>query len=153
MSNVVNVSMALGPLDPATERFTNRTYALLEKFSVDPTPLNNIAIMASDFLLETYGPAARWRDLEVDALIARLDPMAPMFAGLIDRHRRALAEFARFADEHEGIELDPPTGDGTFITPLSVEDQGPFDRGRSEAPPNRAERRAMARQARRARRR
>jgi hypothetical protein len=135
---------------PAAQRFTDRTYALIEKLIIEPSVLRNLAVMASDFLLDHHGPEARWRDLEIDALAAYVRRQSAMFAMLIERHRVELAEFARVADEHHGIELPPATGDGVFLSAIDDADLG-ADPARAAAPRNRAERRSMARHARRTR--
>ena len=163
------VSMALGSEDPALQAFNERTYALVEAFGVDPPGIQNVAIMASDFLLESFGPEARWRDLDVDGLIAQVGRTAPPLARLIDQLRAALVSFADFAEARHGVALEPARGAGFVLSTRAYEpddDDVWLDPGvevdlaseldfRAErtctcAPPNRAERRWLARRARRA---
>lgn len=153
------VPTALDPNDPALRRFDDRTRSLIEKFGVEPPGIQNVAVMASDFLLRTRGPQARWRDLDIDALVESVRELAPPLARLIEHVRPALAAFVTLAEAHEGLELAPPRGDGFILTALPYElgddpaldwDVPLADVCQCAAPRNRAERRLMARHLRRA---
>lgn len=162
MSRSAEVSIALDPSDPAQRRFDDRTRTLIEKFGAEPPGIQNVAVMASDFLLETWGPQARWRELDICALVERVRRHSPPLARLVEQRRDALAAFVKLAEAHEGIELEPPRGNGFILTalPFSLGDDpeteidlGLGDARQCVAAPNRAERRRTARQARIARRR
>lgn len=126
---------------PHADAFTERTYDLIEDFEREhvetdgPPLLPNAMIIASDLLLDAHGPEAAWDRLDLRAFLDRLASHAPDLLPYAGRLRDTLILF-----------LEHLVRRGMVAAEL-------VERARSVPLPregrNRAERRFLARQARR----
>jgi hypothetical protein len=129
---------------PYADAFTERTYELIEDFerehdeSGGPPLLSNAIVIASDVLLDEHGPDAAWERLDMLVFLHQLADRAPALLPYAHRARAALVLF-----------LEHLARRGIVPPEVAL-------RARSVPPPregrNRAERRFLARQARRRRR-
>jgi hypothetical protein len=126
---------------PYADAFTERTYDLIEDFEREhvetdgPPLLPNAMIIASDLLLDTHGPEAAWDRLDLRAFLDRLGTHAPDLLPYAARLRATLLLFLEHLVRRGTV--PPEVARRARAVPAPRE-------GR-----NRAERRFLARQARR----